>query len=80
MAKKKEVKKKDVLKMTPSIDNEVTDLNYYDDHMYMTNSTLKMFTDKCPRAFQYVLNNPIKDNIIAAVQSSRPLSITYFGT
>ena len=60
MAKKKEIKKKEVLKMTPIIDNEVTDLNYYDDHMYMTNSTLKMFTDKCPRAFQYVLNNPIK--------------------
>ena len=60
MAKKKEVKKKEVLKMTPIIDNEVTDLNYYDDHMYMTNSTLKMFIDKCPRAFQYVLENPIK--------------------
>ena len=60
MPKKKEIKKKEVLKMTPIIDNEVTDLNYYDDHMYMTNSTLKMFTDKCPRAFQYVLNNPIK--------------------
>tara|TARA_R100001443_G_scaffold21957_1_gene34164 strand:- start:2404 stop:3222 length:819 start_codon:yes stop_codon:yes gene_type:complete len=60
MPKKKEVKKKEVLKMTPIIDNEVTDLNYYDDHMYMTNSTLKMFIDKCPRAFQHVLNNPIK--------------------
>ena len=61
MAKKKEVKKKEVLKMTPIIDNEVTDLNYYDDHMYMTNSTLKMFIDKCPRAFQHVLDNPIKE-------------------
>ena len=69
MAKKKEikkqvrkakVKKEEVLKMTPIIDNEVTDLNYYDDHMYITNSTLKMFIDKCPRAFQHVLNNPIK--------------------
>ena len=60
MAKKKEVKKKEVLKMTPIIDNEVTDLNYYDDHMYMTNSTLKMFIDKCPRGFQHVLENPIK--------------------
>ena len=60
MAKKKEIKKKEVLKMTPIIDNEVTDANYFDDHMYMTNSTLKMFIDKCPRAFQHVLDNPIK--------------------
>ena len=60
MSKKKEIKKKEVLKMTPIIDNDVTDLNYYDDHMYMTNSTLKMFIDKCPRAFQHVLDNPIK--------------------
>ena len=69
MSKKKEIRKqvrkaeikKEVLKMTPIIDNEVTDLNYYDDHMYMTNSTLKMFIDKCPRAFQHVLDNPIKE-------------------
>ena len=27
-----------------------------------------------------MLNKPINDNIAAAVQSSRPLSITYFGT
>ena len=26
------------------------------------------------------MNNPIRDNIAAAVQSSRPLSITYLGT
>tara|TARA_R100000742_G_C4266116_1_gene84209 strand:- start:197 stop:1015 length:819 start_codon:yes stop_codon:yes gene_type:complete len=60
MAKKKEIKKKEVLKITPIIDNEVTDVNYFDDHMYMTNSTLKMFMDKCPRAFRHVLSNPIK--------------------
>jgi len=60
MAKKKEIKKKEVLKMTPIIDNEVTDLNYYDDHMYITNSRLKMFIEKCPRAFQHVIDNPIK--------------------
>ena len=68
MSKKKEIRKqvrkaevkKKVLKMRPIIDNEVTDLNYFDDHMYMTNSTLKMFIDKCPKAFQYVLENPIK--------------------
>ena len=58
--RKAEIKEKKVLKMTPIVDNEVTDLNYYDDHMYMTNSTLKMFIDKCPRAFQHVLENPIK--------------------
>ena len=27
-----------------------------------------------------ILNKPIRDKIAAAVQSSRPLSITYFGT
>ena len=28
--------------------------------MYMTNSRLKMFIDKCPKAFQHVIDNPIK--------------------
>ena len=62
MRKAKVKKEKDwtQLWITPITDNEVTDLNYYDDHMYMTNSTLKMFIDKCPRAFQHILNNPIK--------------------
>ena len=32
--RKAEVKKEKVLKMTPIIDNDVTDLNYYDDHIY----------------------------------------------
>ena len=53
-------KKKKELWITPITDNEVTDKNYYDDHMYMTNSTLKMFMEKSPKYFNYRQNNPIK--------------------
>ena len=61
MVKKKETKQKEeMFIMTPIVDNEITDKNYYDDHMYITNSTLKMFINKCPRGFQHILNNPPK--------------------
>tara|TARA_R100001443_G_scaffold112510_1_gene126061 strand:- start:57 stop:872 length:816 start_codon:yes stop_codon:yes gene_type:complete len=53
MAKKK-------IKITPIIDNEVTDLNYYDDHMYLTNSKLKLYLENPPRKFKYLLECPSK--------------------
>ena len=42
--------KKKVMKMSSVIDKEITDKNYYNDHMYTTNSTLKLFIDKCPKS------------------------------
>ena len=40
-------------------DNEVTDKTYYEDCMYMSNSMLKMFMEKCPRYYVHRLENPI---------------------
>ena len=40
-------------------DNEVTDKTYYEDCMYMSNSMLKMFIDKCPRYYVHIRENPI---------------------
>ena len=48
------------LKIKPLIDNEVTDKNYYEDHMYTTNSMLKTFLDKCPKFFEWRMEYPIK--------------------
>jgi|TARA_R100000084_G_scaffold55942_1_gene23574 hypothetical protein len=53
MAKKK-------IKITPIVDNEVTDLNYYDDHMYITNSKLKLYLENPPRKFQHLIDCPPK--------------------
>ena len=50
--------KKKVMKMSSVIDKEITDKNYYNDHMYTTNSTLKLFIDKCPKSFEYTMQNP----------------------
>ena len=41
-------------------DSEVTDKTYYEDCMYMSNSMLKTFIEKCPRYYVYRLENPIK--------------------
>ena len=42
---------------------------------------LLILVDKYPLNNEpMILKKPIKDKIIAAVQSSKPLSITYFGT
>ena len=42
---------------------------------------LLFFADKYPlNKDPIILKKPINDKIIAAVQSSKPLSITYFGT
>lgn len=40
-------------------DDHVTDKNYYQDHMYMSNSMLKLFMDKCPRFFEHATANPL---------------------
>ena len=53
-------KKKTQKLITPLIDNEITDKNYYDDHMYISNSTLKLFMDNPPRKFQHLISNPPK--------------------
>ena len=41
-------------------DSEITDHTYYEDCMYMSNSMLKMFMEKCPKHYAYRLENPIK--------------------
>mgnify|MGYP003678746018 CR=1 FL=1 len=41
-------------------DSEITDNTYYEDCMYMSNSMLKIFIEKCPRHYGYRLENPIK--------------------
>tara|TARA_R100000231_G_C5327457_1_gene165270 strand:- start:405 stop:1220 length:816 start_codon:yes stop_codon:yes gene_type:complete len=40
-------------------DPEVTDHTYYEDCMYLSNSMLKSFIDKCPKHYMYRLENPI---------------------
>ena len=40
-------------------DEHVTDKNYFQDHMYITNSRLKLFMDKCSRFFEYTNDNPL---------------------
>ena len=34
-------------------DSEITDHTYYEDCMYMSNSMLKMFMEKCPKHYAY---------------------------
>jgi hypothetical protein len=46
-------------KITRVTDQEITDNTYYEDCMYMSNSMLKIFIDKCPRYYAYRLENPI---------------------
>jgi hypothetical protein len=41
-------------------DPEVTDHTYYEDCMYMSNSMLKTFIDKCPKYYAYRIENPIR--------------------
>ena len=41
-------------------DNEVTDKTYYEDCMYMSNSMLKVFIEKCPRYYVHRLENPLR--------------------
>ena len=41
-------------------DSEVTDKTYYEDCMYMSNSMLKTFIEKCPKYYVHRLENPIK--------------------
>tara|TARA_A100000172_G_scaffold80691_1_gene70971 strand:+ start:239 stop:1033 length:795 start_codon:yes stop_codon:yes gene_type:complete len=50
-------------------DNEVTDNTYYEDCMYMSNSMLKTFIEKCPKYYVHRLENPI-----------RPTAAMKFGT
>ena len=47
-------------KITRVTDQEVTDHTYYEDCMYMSNSMIKLFLDKCPKYFAYKIENPIK--------------------
>ena len=50
-------------------------------YMQLNINFLLVFVDRYPLAKDpKILNRPINDNIIAAVQSSSPRSITYFGT
>lgn len=57
MAKKSKKTSYDVKSI---VDKEVTDKNYYEDHMYMTNSMLKTFLDKCPKYYEWRMEHPIK--------------------
>ena len=47
-------------KVTKVVDQEITDHTYYEDCMYMSNSMLKTFIEKCPKNYAYRLENPIK--------------------
>jgi hypothetical protein len=51
-------RKKKIIK--PIIDKHLTNDNYYRDYMYVTSSTLKLFTDNCEKKFDYLTNNPPK--------------------
>ena len=39
-------------------DLELTDNTYYEDYMYLSNSMLKSFIDKCPKHYAYKMENP----------------------
>ena len=51
-------KKKKIIK--PVVDKLITEDNYYSDYMYVTSSTLKLFTDNCEKKFDYITSNPPK--------------------
>ena len=53
-------KKKKIIK--PVVDKLITEDNYYSDYMYVTSSTLKLFTDNCEKKFDYILFEGNGDN------------------